>query len=111
METTNKLLGGVSAVAIGAYLVAVVIQGNAQELLNLLKNETGYVDFVIALFVLGVISHYGPASKISGVLIAATLIGLVIRVGGHVNFLPAITRFANGQAGILETLKTIISPA
>lgn len=110
VEATNKLLGGVSAIAIGAYLIAVVFKGNTQELLALIKGETGYIDFVVALFILGAISHYGPTSKISSILIAATLIGLVIRVGGHMNFLPAITKFANGEAGILETLRTIISP-
>lgn len=108
MSGTDNLINGGSALGIGGYLCAVVWQGNVQELGTLLKNETGYIDFVVALFVLGAIQKWGPASKISSALTAITLIGLAIKVGNNTNFNSAITKFGQGQLSIMELIKELM---
>lgn len=107
MSAINSLLNGGSAIGLGGYLVGVTYKGNVKELGGLLYEETGYIDFVAALFILGSIQKYGPTSKVANILIAITLVGLAIKVGNNNTLLTAITDFASGNKTIVETFKSI----
>lgn len=108
MSASSDLLNGAATVGAGAYLVTVVYKGNTHELFTLLKSEKGYIDFVIALFILGAIQKYGPTSKLSSTLTAITLIALAVKTMGKTGVSDAITKFGRGEAGILETAKSIL---
>ena len=107
MSASSDLLNGAAAVGVGAYVVTVVYKGNTHELGTLLKSEKGYIDFVLALFILGAIQKYGSAGKISSALTAITLIALAVKTIGKTGVSDAITKFGRGEAGILETAKGI----
>ena len=68
------LMSGALAVGIGVYLAAVVINGNIGDLGTALKTETGYLEFLIALFVLSLLASFGPTSEITQALIVVALI-------------------------------------
>ena len=107
MSASSDLLNGGAAIGAGAYVVTVVYKGNTHEFFTLLKSEKGYIDFVIALFILGAIQKYGSAGKISGTLTAITLIALAVKTIGNTGVSSAVTKFGRGEAGILETVKSI----
>ena len=107
MSATKDLFNGAVIIGTGAYLIDVAYQGKILDLGKALKEETGYIDFVVSLFILGLIQSYGPLSKVSGALMIITLTGLSIKVGNNSNLLGSIQKFASGEATIVETFKTL----
>lgn len=110
MTGVQNLANGGSALAIGTYLVVVGLNGNAMKLVDLLKGEAGYVDFVVALFILGAIQKYGPAGKISAMLTGIALLGFLVKtMNGNgqitVRVKSAINDFANGKVGIVGGIR------
>lgn len=92
----------------GGYLVAVAWQQNLGQLWELLKQETGYLDFVIALVVLGALHKYGPTNKIADALIVMVIVGVLLRLARTVNITDITRRFANGELGIVGLVRTLL---
>lgn len=107
MSTTSNILNGAVTIGLGAYIIDVAYNGNTKNLGELLKEETGYIDFIVALFILGAIQNYGPANKINSLLITITVIGLFLKVGGQSNIMSAISDFSSGNASIVDTIKKL----
>lgn len=106
-DSIENLLGSLSGAAIGAYCFSVVYHGNTKALGHLLINEEGYVEFIIALMLLGLVNKYGPAGKLTSAITTMVIIGVLVKMGANTNLNQTLAKFAAGQATILETLKSL----
>jgi hypothetical protein len=108
----NSFLDSVSYIAVGAYLVDIVIMGNVQELFALLKQEGGYLNWLFALFAIGVINGYLPP-KLAGMMTTAMFIigayyaNLYLKKRGT-SLSQVTTDFANGKTSLFGAVKNIV---
>lgn len=107
MSASKDLLNGVFTIGTGAYLVGVAYNGNLSKLIDTLKEEEGYLDFVVALFLLGAIQNYEPTNKLSNILLFMAGFGLFIRLNNNFSLSGALKDFANGRASLIDTVKKI----
>lgn len=103
----EQLAGSLSGAAIGAYLFAVVWNGNIDVLGEYLKDEEGYVEFIVALFVLGLVNKYAPTSKITKAITAFAMIAVIIRLSEKAGLNSKLADFATGKVSGFETIKSI----
>jgi hypothetical protein len=103
------LMSGALAVGVGVYLAAVLINGNLSDLGSSLMHESGYLEFLIALFVLSLLASFGPTSEITQVLIVIALIGLAFRLATNTpKVLTALQNFGAGQTDLFGTFSAIV---
>lgn len=103
------LMSGALAVGIGVYLAAVLINGNLTDLGSSLSHESGYLEFLIALFVLSLLASFGPTSEITQALIVVALIGLAFRLATNTpKVLIALQNFGSGQTDLFRTFAAIV---
>ena len=106
---TSDLMSGAIAVGIGVYIAAVVINGNIVDLGGALASESGYLEFLIALFVLSLLASFGPTSEITQALIVLALIGLAFRLATNTpKVLTALQNFGSGQTDLFGTFTAIV---
>ena len=108
MSATSKLLGTVSGVALGGYLIAVTYNGNLPTLWETLKKEKGYLEFIVALFILGAINEFGPTSKISIAVSGIGITAVILKAASNSEVTSKISAFANGQASMLDVFKSLL---
>lgn len=104
-DALESLLGTLAGVGIGAYLLAVVWHGNTKQLGSMLIHEEGYLEFVGALLLLGLVDKYGPQGKVASALTSMAIIGVLIKVGMNTSLNQNLAKFASGQQSALDTLK------
>lgn len=102
----DNLPSGVSAIVIAGYIGAVIYQGNLKALeLELLK-ERGYLEFVIALFIVHSLMNYAPTGDITNLLLWGSLIALALKTVTAINQ-GALGDFVTGKIGMFDLLKSI----
>jgi hypothetical protein len=104
----DKVLGAVTGVGVGLYIIQVVAKGNTKNLYELVKDETGYLEFLIALYVLYLLHKFGPTSKITDALIVMAVIAVLIKAATHSNLSSALSDFAAGRKSMFQTLSEIL---
>lgn len=72
-----------AAFIIAGYLVMVIWQGNALNLVNDLKQEKEFIKWGVALVILGLIKDSGIGGPIPGALIAVSFVGMLLNVGNN----------------------------
>lgn len=112
MAAITGLVNGGAALGVGAYIVTVAYKGNVKELGNLLYEETGYLDFVATLFILGAIQKYAP-SKLGNILLVTGLMALALKTLKNNDQLGSklvkITNdFVNGKASLHDIFSVAI---
>jgi len=105
----NSILTTVSGLGVAAYGIAVVIQGNGSQLVSMLKQEEGYLEFAIAIIAIGLLTKYGPTGPITDLLVVGVLLGLLFRISSNIDLGSIMTKFANGQATMAQTAQAIIA--
>lgn len=96
-----------SGAGIGVYLFAVVWHKNTVQLGRYLKKEEGYIEFIVALLILGAINKYAPSSKIAKTLTAFAILAALISIAEKNNLSAKLGEFASGRVSGLDTLKDI----
>lgn len=104
----SDVLGAGSGLAIAAYLVAVTINGNISALGTLLKQEEGYLEFLVAIIIIWALNKWGPTNQVTDLLTMGVIVGLVLRIAGKINLGSIVQNFASGQATMLQTAQAII---
>ena len=108
-DSADLLNGGI-AIGIGVYLAAVLIQGNLSDLWTDLSGELGYVEFLVALFIISLLASFGPTSQITDMLIVLALIGFAFRIATNSpKVISALQNFGNGQTDLFGTFKAIFA--
>lgn len=102
-----NLMGAASGLAIAAYLIAVVYQGNLDKLGGMLLKEEGYLEFLVAIIALWTFHRFAPTSPVTDVITTVGLIGLAFKVAGNINFTSSLSAFASGQKNMAQTVSAI----
>ena len=98
-------LDGLSAIALGGYVTAVIFHGNLNPLLDDVVKQRGYGDFVIAAGTLWGIAEWKPGEPVIGALIIGGLVAIVIKVASNRQSIAgAFQSFADGQTDIFGLL-------
>lgn len=113
MNDLNKVIGGILGVGLGLYTLKVVFSGNTDALGNLLKDETGYLEFLVALYALYLLHKYGPEHKIIDLIITMAVLAIIFKTINRNTTLvsnthAALSKFGSGNATILETIGSIL---
>lgn len=103
----ESLIGSLSGAAIGAYCFSVVFHGNIKTLGHYLVEEEGYVEFIVALLLLGLVNKYGPAGKLTSAITSMAIIAVLVKLAANTNLNQTLAKFAAGQATALDTLKNL----
>lgn len=106
-DSVDQLAGTLAGVGLGVYLFAVVWHGNTKTFGHMIMQEEGYVEFVIALLLLGLVNKYGPSSKITNAITTMAIIAVLVKVGANTNINQTLANFASGQTSALDTLKSL----
>lgn len=106
METAA---GGVIAAVLGAYVIRVGIAGNSKQLMTLLSQEAGYIEFVVAGYALYLLHNQGGVmGEIIDQLIWAAAIAILIKLlMSNSNFIDELDKFGKQQQSMTTTLKHI----
>lgn len=107
-QSIENILGAGSGIAIAAYLIAVVMNGNTNQLGSLLVQEEPYLEFVVAILAIWALAKWGPTGPITDSLVIGAVVALALKVGANVNFGSTLQQFASGQKGILATGQALI---
>jgi hypothetical protein len=104
----SDVLGAGSGLAIAAYLALVTLNGNIAPLLTQLKQEEGYLEFLIAIILIWALNKWGPTNKVTDLLTVGVILGLVFRISSKIDLVGITKNFANGQATMQQTAQAII---
>lgn len=107
MDDTDRLIGAAAGIGIATFIFAVVWQGNTKELGAMLFKEEGYIEFLVALFLLGLLMKYGPTSKITDLFVVMAVLAVLFKVASNVNFGTTLSDFASGKTNMLNTVKAL----
>lgn len=101
------LVGAFAGAGLGLYVFAVLWQGNIKTLGHMLMQEEGYVEFIAALMVLGIVNKYGPTGKVTSAITTMAILAVLVKVGMNTNLNQTLSKFAAGQTSALDTLKNL----
>lgn len=82
-----------SLVIIGAFLLAVTMQGNANKLMGALSEEKGFIKFGAALSALVLIKQFFPLGKTGDIIIYAAILGMFLNIAGRGEIQNFINQF------------------
>lgn len=100
---------GIIALVAGIYLVMVVKNGNTTNLLDQLKTETGYAEFLVAAMILSAGIQYDETG-LGKPLVVLGLSGMGLSLVGRLNIGNAAHDFGTGKVGLFEAIKEIFQP-
>lgn len=108
----ENAIGGVLALALGAYVIKVGIDGNGSELIKLLSEEAGYLELLVAAYVLWLLHDNlsGALGDVYNQLLWAAAIGLIItmvKANQKADVWSEISSFASGKQPLFTTIKHI----
>lgn len=101
------VLNSVSGAFVGVYLAGTVFNGKLNELIKLLMQEIGYLEFLVALFVLYNLTINKWTSGPTWVFVALGVLSMLLYVTANYDFKSAFADFANGKTGLFDTLLAI----
>lgn len=104
-----SLLNGVSAVAIGGYLAAVVIQGNADEFISEAISDWHYVEFLLALIAIKAALDLPYIGEAVFWFVAMAATATALKVVSDNDAFNALKEYGNGKASMFETVMRIFS--
>lgn len=83
---------GVAALALGLYLIAVSVKGNARPLWALIAGDAGFIKWGVAAGLLTWIASRKEVGEVGAGLIMVAVIGMAIRIANDPTLLGSITK-------------------
>lgn len=96
-----------AAILVGGYLLMVFHKGNHGALPPLLMQEKRYVEFVIAGAAIYYLVKY-DRSGIAAPLVALSGLATALHFAGFLDLTRITEKFARGEAGLFDTIKSVI---
>ena len=100
----NYLLNASAACGVGAYLIAVTIQGNLlpnsskADLVDYVVSDADYIEFVIAMVAIWALLQWGPTKEFVGPIVAVGVLGVLLKAGASNQLLlSALADFGKPQ--------------
>lgn len=105
----GQALDSICLIMLGFYGLTVFRNGNVMPLVDALKEETGYLEFLISLAII----KWAVDNDFTGLaapIATLAVLSVVLKLSGRFNLTSALSDFATGRAGLFETLgKTLKS--
>jgi hypothetical protein len=106
----DKVAGGAVGVLAGVYLIAVARAGHSKDLFALLKEETGYLELLAAMYALWLLHEKTERGGIVDQLIMVALIAAAVKLASNTgNIVPELEKFGNGEQGLFTTFGHVFS--
>jgi hypothetical protein len=100
----DKAAGGIVGILAGIYLVRVALAGNARPLLEMLKEETGYLELLVALYLIYLLHKNKVTGEFTDQLLLAAAIAATLKVvTSNANVVEEFQKFGSGQQTLFET--------
>lgn len=99
----DAIADGSVAIGLGVYLAVVFYQGNLTPLLQQLKGEVGYLEFLVAAFVIYKLLEIKMTQPIIGLFIVGAVLVAVMNVARNSDT-SAIAQFGAGQIGLFQLI-------
>ena len=109
MNGFEETMDGLAAVALASYLAAVVLKGNTNGFLKLALQETGFLEFLIAIFLLYQLGQVQALKPFTGPLITAAGVILIFRLISGAD-MSAFNDFSAGKIGLFELVSRTFNP-
>ena len=104
----DNVATGITGIIGGVYLIRVAAAGNAKELLKLLKDETGFIQVIIALYLIWLLHKNRSTSEFTDQLVMAAAIAALLQAASSKgNLLEELVKFGKGDQNMLEAAQHI----
>lgn len=104
----TNVLDGVSALVLAAYLGGVIYNTNLTPLLNDLMTEYGYLELLVAFFIVREVYSFAPTSDLVKGLVILGVLASAIHVATVIDNTP-FKDFAQGKIGLFALVNGILS--
>lgn len=108
MNDFESTIDGLAAVALGVYVAVIAIRGNLKSLLGELTKETGYLEFIVAIFLIYELTKIKAIRPITLPLAGGALIILAMRIVNGSDT-QAFTDFRDGKIGLIQLAGKLFS--
>lgn len=102
MDDFDGAIDGVASIGIGVYLVMVFFHGNIIELFKELKQETGFLEFLIAALILYKLLSFQMTKPIIGLLIIGAILVVLIKAVDGGGKTDLFTKYGRGTITMFE---------
>jgi hypothetical protein len=99
-----RMLDGISGVFLAVYVAGTVYNKKLNELIKLLLGEVGYLEFLVALFVLYQLTINKWTSGPTWVFVALGIMSIVLFAASKLDLGSIMADFATGKVGLFDTL-------
>lgn len=97
----DEIMDGAASIALAVYLVMVVYRGNLFPFLNELKKEVGFLEFVVAIYLIYKLMQIPSIAPIVGMFVTGAILAALIRASQNFNA-DLFNQFANGQINLFQ---------
>lgn len=111
MNDLQDMMAMFSGVAMGVYLIAVVLQGNTQAFIQAVIADSGYLQFIAAVIILMIIHSYLPGSIITDVITGTAILGALLIAVGNTNVASIFSSFGSGQITMWQAITALFGGA
>lgn len=96
-------MDGAASIALAVYLVMVVYRGNLFPFLTELKKEVGFIEFVVAIYIIYRLMQIPSIAPIVGMFVTGAIFAALIRASQ--NFNPALfEQYGAGKISLFELI-------
>lgn len=106
MKDFESAMDGLAAVALAVYLAMVLVRGNLKPFLTQIQKERGFVEFIVALWVLSLILQIPEVRPLAAPLATMTVIILAMRIVAGSN-ISVFNDYAAGRIGLFEMVSNL----
>lgn len=100
----SYLLNASAGCALGAYIIAVTVQGNLlpnsqkADLVDYVVSDADYIEFVVAMVVIWALLQWGPSKEVVGPIVVVGVLGVILKAGAsNTTLLAALADFGKPQ--------------
>lgn len=106
----DGIISTVGGVGLGAYLIAVVFQGNGKTLLTEVTKDWQYLEFLVAIYILYALHASKWGGQIVTMLIQTAIVALLIKMAAASGngITEASDSFAAGKLSLFQYIQTVL---
>lgn len=100
----GNILNASAACGLGAYLIAVTVQGNLlpndqkADLVDYVVSDADYIEFVVAMVAIWALLQWGPSKEFVGPIVVVGVLGVLLKAGASNQLLlSALADFGKPQ--------------
>lgn len=108
MSDFENTIDGLAVVGLGVYLAMVVIRGNAKAFLTQASGEIGFLEFIVAIYLLSLILGIPQLQPFRGPIVFAVVFIIAAKIVSQTNS-SNVQAFANGNISLFQFAQSLFS--